>query len=455
MAQAGLPHSALVGGNSVRSTILQSYVFNAGIHDPEISNILSYKYPQYYMTAMLDRLGSYEAVAQDTYSWFTMDRTRQSGTISALANGTTTSATIEVAEFVYSSPNLGYALVGDIFRIESGELAKVTAITVGSSDSSAQKLTVERLAGGSWSTSLILDTWKIGHMFTAFEEASSAPGTRLYLPTEEYNYTAILRRSFKISGSEFTNRTRIGDGSAWYWEKEDLEMKEFARDKEGLVMFGERASNSSSVIKHTKGIWQYAVDNGVSNGFVAATGVSETDIQDHIKDLLIQGVSNEILVLCGAQFLADFQRAMRDYAVNGAINFGNFGGNTVGLDFQEYKFMGKTMKVVYYELFDDTAMLPTPVASLSSSVVNFSNTSLWLDLGTDTNGKKLISLKYKEHDGQSRKFIHAYEVGMMNPAGQNGGQVSTGGDFFLVHYLSECGVEVRLSNRLGILKATS
>jgi hypothetical protein len=454
MAQAGLPHGTLAGGNSVRATILQSYVFNAGIHDPEISNILSYKYPQYYMTSMLDRLGSYESVAQDTFSWFTMDRTRQGGTVSSVAGNTGATATFEVAEFEYSSPNLGYALVGDIFRIETGELAKVTAIAAGTVDTTAQKLSVQRLAGGNWSAALLDDADKIGHVFTAFEEASSAPGTRLYLPTEEYNYTTILRRSFKISGSEFTNRTRIGDGSAWYWEKEDLEMKEFARDKEGLIMFGERAANATAVAKHTKGIWQYAVDNGTINGFVAATGVSETDIQDHIKEMLIEGCSSELLVLCGATFMADFQRAMRDYYIGGGVNFGGFGGNTIGLDTQEYKFMGKTIKVVYYELFDDQAMVPTPATTLSASIADFSNTSLWLDLGSDTNGKKLISLKYKELDGQSRKFIHAYEPGMMSP-GQSGGQVANGGDYFSVHYLCELGVEVRLSNRLGILRATS
>lgn len=451
MAQAGLPHGTLSGGTTVRSTILQSYVFEAGIHDPEISNILSYKYPQYYMTSMLDRLGSYEAVAQDTFSWFTMDRTRKGGTISAIAGNTGATATFEVVEFAYSTPNLGYALVGDVFRVETGELAKVTAI---GDNGGNQELQVQRLAGGNWSAALIADGDKIGHVFTTFEEASSAPGTRLYLPTEEYNYTTILRRSFKISGSEFTNRTRIGDGKAWYWEKEDLEMKEFARDKEGLVMFGERASNSTAVTKQSKGIWQYAVDQGTINGFVAATGVSETDIQDHIKEMLIEGVSDEILVLCGATFMADFQRAMRDYYVSGGVQFGGFGGNTFGLDTQQYKFMGKTINVKYYELFDDQAMVPTPATALSSTFVDFSNTSLWLDMGSDSNGRKFISLKYKEHDGQSRKFIHAYEPGMMSP-GQNGGQVANGGDYFSIHYLCEIGVEVRLANRLGILRATS
>ena len=80
---------------------------------------------------------------------------------------------------------------------------------------------------------------------------------------------------------------------------------------------------------------------------------------------------------------------------------------------------------------------------------------LLLDMGTDDKGKKLISLKYKELGGQSRKFIHAYETGMMSPEGSNGGHVSNGEDAFRVHYLCEVGVEVRLANRMAIIKANS
>lgn len=460
-AKVGVPTGNLVGGNSVRSGgILQSYVFQSGIHEPEVSNILSWKYPQYYMTSLLDRIGATEAIEQDTWSWFTLDRTRMSGTVSNILEGdgtawdpgTSVDARIEVAEFVYSGTNLGYALVGDVFRTTGGALIRVTAIGQGATDTDAQLLTVAKVDGSAITAAELSDGDVIGHVFTSFEEASSAPGTRLYLPTEEYGQLQIMRRSFEVSGTEFTNRTYLADGKSWYFTKEAIEMKEFARDKEGLVVFGQLSTNGTH--KTTRGILDYVISDGINNGFVGATGVSETDIQDHIKDMLIEGSSNELLVLCGAQFMADFQRAMRDYAVNGGITFGGFGGNTAGLDFQAYKFMGKTMKVVYYELFDDTAMVPF-VGTASSTDINFSNFSLWLDLGSDASGKKLISLKYKSHQGNSRQFIHAYEPGMMNPEGANGGMVSNGKDSFLIHYLCELGVEVRLANRMGILRATS
>ena len=63
------------------------YIWASGILEPEHSNWLSYAYPQYYATAILERIGSYEGVAQDEYSWSEMDRTRNSAQSSACLAG--------------------------------------------------------------------------------------------------------------------------------------------------------------------------------------------------------------------------------------------------------------------------------------------------------------------------------------------------------------------------------
>lgn len=404
------------------------------------------------MTALLDRIGAYEPVSQDVFSWNVLDRTRLGGTVSSVAGNTTATATFEITEFAYDGDNLGYLIVGDVIRLQSGALGKVTAVAVSTIAANKQKVTVVRPDGSAWTAAALADAMVFGHVFTSFGEASSAPEGRLFLPTEEYNYTTILRRSFSISGSEFTNKIYLGDGKSWYWEVEDIHQKEFARDREGLIMFGERASNGNA--KMTRGILDYVIADGVNNGYATAAGVTEADIRDHIKSLLIEGSSNELTVLCGADFLADVQVALRDYALNGAISYGKFGANTAGLDFHTYKFLGKTIHFVYYELFEDAAMVPY-AANGSASLINFSNFSLWLDLGSDSTGKSLITLKYKELDGQSRKFIYGYVPGMMNPKGANGGEIPNGDDKFSIHMLSEIGVEFRLANRSGILRATS
>lgn len=459
----GTPASPLVGGNSAVAQVLEGYVFQSGLHKPEHSNILTYKYPQYYATALLDRLGASEGITQDTWSWNILDRTREGDTVANLEATGSTTVDFET-DFDWTALQPGYLLVGDVIRLESGILGEVTAVgdagvLVSGGTSGKEGVTVRKVGGGNWGASDIADDMVFGHSHTMFAEGSAAPQHRLYLPTEEFNALTILRRSLKVTGSELTNKTYIGDGSAWYFTLEDLEMKEFAKDREMAIMFGVKEADNTATPskKSTRGIWDYVSTDGIYNEFATATGVSEEDIQNQIKELMIEGSSNSLTVLCGADFLTDFQRAMKDYVLNGAVSYGAFGDQLVGLDVTTYKFLGKTLYIAYYELFDDEKIVPytgTPTTGASGKV-NFSNTSLWLDLGTDSTGHKLITLKHKELNGVSRKFIHAYEDGMVSATGQVGGKVANGNDSFRVHYLSEIGIEVRLANRMGILRSGS
>lgn len=460
MPLQGNPVTPLAGGNSARATILEGYVFQSGIHKPEMSDILSYKYPQYTLTAMLDRLGATEGVSQNVYTWDTMDRTREAGTIGSsnmlLGTNTDETVTLTVDGSTFDSTNLGYFLVGDVIRFDIGDLGRITSTRAQSGE---QELVVQRIpAGTNWSTTMVAGTTTFGHSHSLFPEASEAPGHRLYLPTEDYNRLSIIRRSLQISRSEFTNKTYIGSGRAWYFEQEENEMKEFKRDIENAIVFGQLEDDGpagTAGVYSSRGILDWAIDEGTVTNYVGAVGVSEANLRSQIKTMLIEGTSNEIYVLCGAKFLADIQVALRDYSQAGAMSYGAFGNNTAGLDFQSYKFLGKTLHFSYYELFDDVKLLPHSGSTATSAKINFSDFALFLDLGTDVGGKKLITLKHKELNGVSSKFIHAIESGMVSPDGSVGGQVASGFDGFRIHYLAECGLEVRLPNRLGVMYATT
>lgn len=453
MPAQGNPTPPLVGGISVRNPILQSYVFQSGIHKPEHSSVLTYKYPQYYLTSLMDRLGSSEAVAQDVFSWNTLDRTRESGTCSSVTGVPGTSATFEVTEFDFTSTDLGGLVVGDIIQTEGGGLLRVTTSVVSTVLSNKQKVTVVRYDGGTITATELADAMVFGHVFNAFGEASDAPDGRLFLPTEDYNVTTILRRSFKISGSEFTNRTYLGNGEAWYWTVEEIHRKEFARDRELLILFG-KLNNSG--VKISRGILDWVNALGIITTYASASGPVETDIMEHLRKLSVEGGSAEYLVLCGSKFYKNLQIAFRDYFVGGGISLGTTDSNNVGLNVRKYNFMGINVNFVRYELFDDRKALPY-ASTPTSTKVDYSDFSLWLDLGSDSGGNKLIKLKYKEHGGQSRKFIQKLEVGMMNPSSTDmeGGLVASGFDGFRIHMLSEISIEVRLANRMGIMKATS
>lgn len=449
MPSQGYPTPPLIGGTTARATILEGYVFQSGIYDPEHSKLLTYKYPQYYMTTLMDKIGADEPVAQTVFSWSIQDRTRKSATVTSLTNGTTATTTI-VTTIVsdVANGNKGYFIIGDVVRFESGELGRVVAI---GESSLVQTIDVVRVVGGNWTTTLVNTAFTFGHVFTAFGEGTLGPEGRLFLPVEDFNYTQILKRGHKISGTELTNRTILGNGQAWYFEVEDILRKEFARDRELLVMFGEK-STTSSTVKATRGILSWVTAEGVINTYSSAAGVSESDLQEHIADLLPEGGSSEYLVLCGSTFLKNAQKALKDYAINGAMSYGSLGKNMAGLDFAGYQFLGKKIYFAYYELFDDVAVVPysgTP----STAKINFKDFSLWLDLGATNTGEKLIKLRYKSLGGISRKYIQKTIPGVTSFGNES--FAAHTGDYVEFTMLSDIGVEVHLANRMGILRANS
>lgn len=468
MPQPGIsyPTAALVSGTTARNQILQDYVFASGIHKPEHSNILSWKFPQYYITSLSDRLGASKGTDQRVFTWNIMDRTRESSLIvSAKGDGTAT-ATLETTLDYDGVDEFGYFVIGDIIRLDNGVLGLVTAVgdantldTLGGT-AGKQAISITKEGGGNWlvgvdsTDDIITTTGNVAHGFSSFGEGSSAPEGRLFLPEEDYNYLTTLRRSFKVTGSEFTNRTYVGDESAWYFTVEDIHMKEFAKDIEHAIFFGKKYSIGNR--DTTRGLLDWVLADGINNGYAGGSGLSETDLQEHIKELMVVGSSNEMFVLCGANFLKQVQVALRDYAIAGAMNYGSLGegNNAAGLDFHQYVFMGKKINFAYYELFNDSKVVPY-AGTAGVDNINFDDFSIWLDFGQDTNGQSLISLRHKELNGNSRKFIHGYEVGMMNPMGANGGMVASGDDSFRIHYLAEIGLEVHQAQRMGTLRADS
>lgn len=443
--------SSLSHATQVADPILESHVFASGIHAPEHSGILSYMYPQYTITSLLERLNATEATAQTVFSWSEMDRTRDSATISSIdaGNGTTElTVTVDVSD---------YFVVGDLLINERNVLARVK--TVSDSDT----IVITKYPSGNWSTGAsgtdidTDETNKLYHVGTAFAEGSSAPMGRVFLPSEKYNYTTILKRTASVSGSELTNRTYLGESGAspWFWVNEEITMKEFARDQEGVILFGKRTNDSTNTVKVTRGILDYIFnDGGVTNTYASGTGIVESDLQNMIVDLVVRGGSNEYTVLAGSEAFADIQTALANYAIDGALSYGSFGSNMGGLDFTSYKFFNKVINVFHYELFDDGKMVPIDQTA-SANIYNFNHFTLWLDFGTATLGEPNIKLMYKELDGRSRKFVRGMKKGMTDSKTVGDGYVATLDDRFDISFLAEISLKMRNSHRMGALYATS
>jgi hypothetical protein len=443
------PSSAFSGETqSVRAPILQGYIFDAHLERPEVSSFITEKFKdRYKLTTLLNRIGAMEPVANGSFSWFTMDRTRSSATLGTVAGLPAASLQTTLTDIDADTSNLGYFVVGDLVRTESGAILRVSSVDAPSGGD--QQVTFVKPGGGNIAAADMATGEKIGHVYNAFEEGSTGPNGRLYLPTESYNYTQIFRRGVKVTGSALTQKTYVGDGGSWYWKNEDYMFDEFAYDQELALMFGVRAIDSSVNRRFTGGVWDHIVTQalGQVQNFASGVGIAESDIQALITKLNRQSGSGELLVLAGSEAITDIQIALKHYFLAGSVDYGAFGGNTVGLDAQTYKFAGKTLTIMHYPLFDDDKALPF-VSTPTSTKVNFRHAALVLDMGDTNNGKPLISQCYRELAGEQRKFIHKVIPGMH---GGSSGIASNSFDGFEVQVEAEVGFKIELANQMGAL----
>ncbi|MDE2217239.1 MAG: DUF5309 family protein [Planctomycetota bacterium] len=393
-----------------------------------------------------------------------MDRTRVGSTVFAVSSGQgTPSIVLNTTIPASAGAGIGYYQVGDVIQVnDSRTLGLVTAIGTYTNVTLFQQVTLLKIdptgTNPNWSAATANTNFSLGHVFSAFAEGSTGPLGRVFLPYEDFNYTQIIRRAMKITGSEMSNRTLLGDGRSWYFTVEDILMKEFARDRELLVMFGQKSPSTApytTTTRTTRGILDWVLSSGIVNTYSSTPGVTEADLQNMIQTLLPEGGSAEYLVLCGSTFLSRVQVSLKDYAIHG-IDYGALGKNMAGLDFQGYKFAGKTIYFAYYILFDDPQVL-NYLSTPSATAINYRDFSLWLDLGTDAGGTRLIKLKYKANGMVQRKFVHKIIPGMIdfNGTGPDGGIAANSFDGVEVQLLSEIGVELRLPNRFGVLRANS
>lgn len=448
MAIAGVnvPSSAFTGPySSVRNPILNSYIFDTGLLKPEQSALLTEKFGKMYtMTNLLDKLGAYKPVLAGEYSWAVLDRTRVSATISsgftnAVASDTWTLSTVA------DSSNLGYFLVGDVIRTESGRLLKVTAV---GDAGGFQTITVARLDGSNIVTGDAADGETITRLTTAFDQGSNGPNGRLFLPDQDYNYTQIFRAGLKLTRDSASQKSyvNVGGKEYWYFKNEEIMFDEFYADQERSLMFGVRSRSGAK--STSQGIWDKAVTGAAGQvvNFTTSTGIAESDFFTLIPAMKRQGASNNLLLLGGSEAISDIQQALKHYTVNGGVTFGNFGGNAVGLDIPSYYFMDTKIALQHYPLFDDDKTLGFTSTSTSTKT-NFRHAAIILDLGNTSAGEANIQKFYRSGaEGMDAMMIHKLIPGMV---GDSGMTAANSFDGWEVQILSELGWKVQNAHRFG------
>lgn len=443
------PSSITGSGALNRNTdILAGHVFNAGLEKPDVSPILTIKFPQYYLTSLSEKIAGV-SVAQGSkeHSWYVLDRTRKSATASSIASGTTASAVITTdITYVAASGNYGYFVVGDTIKVlDSGENGVVTAV---GESGGFQTITVARTSGGNWSVALLPTGAKIGHIGTAFAEGSAGSGgVRSYLPSASSNVMQIFRRGFKVTSDMMNQKTWIGD-KTWYFQNEDIEQQEFLRDIEATLVFGTHFQSTALGGRNfTRGLVQYAETSGTNMGFSSSIGVQEADIAEFIRLSVVQNSSDNLIALCGSRFLLDVQRALADRYRT--IPNSEKLAEIAGLNFQSYEILGKKIHFALYELFTDTAIVPTVTPSTTAK--DWDNACLILDFGTVAGGERNVQVRYRTGETGDRKMVQKFITGMASP----GLNVSNAYDGLQGELLAEMMTKVVLPNRLGIIAANS
>lgn len=420
---------------------LDGWIFGAGILTIEHSPFLSYQFPQYLATAIMDRIGRYEGIPQGVYSWSEMDRTRLGATITSGTPVDGASTATLVTDIPIATPDsTGYFIVGDTVRTETGVQLRVTAV---GDAGGFQTITVVKTDGSTFVIpGDIANAESIGHIGNTHPEYSDAPLGRLFLPNQRQQFLQKMRRSCYFSGDALTSKTWF-NGKAWSYESELIEMDEFARDRENSMMFETQSATGTSE-QTVDGIVTSIIRGGVVSNY--AGPLTEDFIQSHITRMRVSSPAKEYVVFAGAEWLEEAHKALRDYHIGGGVDYGSFSSyNMVGISLSAYKFWDCTAYLVHYPPFDDLRTLPyagTPTATKT----NYTKFSLWLNMGTQR-GQKYISMKYRELEGYQRKFIYKTEPGMMG----SGPQVSNGLDGLAGHMLSDIAPEVRVLPSHGIL----
>ena len=447
-----------VAGAVSAGSVNSQYVFG-NIQKPDFSDYITYRFPQYTITTLLNRIGRKNpVVGNDVFSWFEKGKFRNPYTVSGVTGGGTgaATATIDVSGATSGTP----LLVGDVIRFEFGDLAVVTASTLLANTASGQ-ITVNTINSQNFSVA-VTGNQRFAHVFNIQTEYSDSPSGRVWQETQVNEYLAIMRRAVQCSTTQGSNMKYVKKSdSEWsyYYINEMETMQEMAMDREMYILTSRASTTNTTGNVFPTGGTQRLAGNGIiqkvqTSGVVGtySSAIAETDLAEQVRLMCLNSSGSEFTVLCGSSAYADAQFALRDYTLNGGINFGVFSGAGImtGINITQYKFMDKILNFVLYYPFANEALFPTPV----NSGINWDKAMLFLNMGTDDRGNPLINLRYKQDLlGQSLEFRRTVQSGITSPESGTGVERSNGKDGFTVDFYSSIGVELRGANNHGLLYA--
>lgn len=232
---------------------------------------------------------------------------------------------------------------------------------------------------------------------------------RMTVPFSAYNVIGAYRNTATLYAEEEWEKTWVMDqnGNPYYARvKEVNALRDSKRDNYLRMLKGVRSEVGDQYLGG--GIeWQIENFGGVAESY---TSLDADAIQLQIQSMItnLGSTGSEYLVICGTGYLGQFQRNVATDLIRYAGNTNTIGGTEFkGINATMYSYLGKTLKFVVDESFDNTQMF-AKMSTLNPGTTVQSNTAYFFDLSpVETKSGKVPFMRryYYGYDGMFTNYV--------------------------------------------------
>ena len=350
----------------------------------------------------------------------------------------------EAADF--DSAEAAVVRVGDIVLMPAGERAYVSAVTKADGSFTVKNLLDANL------TAITAGTYHLPIIGNLYAQGTDQPGNFLQSNVvKRTNDYAIIKESYKVSGSQATNVGYIDLGGGdyrWYLKSEQDTRQRFLDKREMMMLMGQKVTSTDSAlsgIKGTEGYFAAIEDRGI-NATGDFSGTTQLDII--IKQMDKQGCPAEYAIYGNSDVTLALDDAIAGINSGGGLSasygaFNNDRDMAVNLGFASFARGGYTFHKHNWKLLND----PTLLDGFSDSVAQ----GVMIPIANVTDPKTgnrapALELNYKATNGYSRELEHWVTGGGVL------GFTNNTEDLAQFNYRSEACLVTRAANQHVLLK---
>ena len=459
---------------------LNSLALAEGLHKPEVSSVYVQRYGRQDITGLLEMLGNKKAVNNPKFSHYEQERIHGKFNLAAAVTAAGTGASEHAftiatgtSQYTYSGqspyPTTNTHTVNPLSVNDVIEVNGYTMYVTGITGSAFTAINSDASTANGHPAIAVTDDIIIKG--SASPEGSGAPDSRNSRVISYSNYLQIMRRTHKVTGTEFGTKTWIEvegkngqKGYFWYLQGVADEYHRFLNEREATLLTGEDFQSNlaglagagsasfgdANSVTFTKGLIPQISADGNVEGYGT---LAITDIENMTKELQKNRGARESMLACGHDFKLDVDGLIYSgggaLGGGGAVQFAAFQGvenqdirfSIDGIEFGGYKFALKTL-----DMFSDPNLLGYAggVYGELGIVIPMDDTVVYNNMNSSTGVLvPSLTLNYLDNDEGGRDYMEWV-------TGKGMGAATSGDDFFEVHMLSHCGLEVSALNRFGL-----